>query len=1236
MNTDIICLQETHLVNSDFDTLLKEWNIEYIINGNSTNSKGVAILLNKTFEYNLNSTYKDKDSRYIILNITINNLIPILIVNIYGPNNDNPSWFENLFNKIEELNIDHIIIVGDWNTTLNNNDTYNYNIQRNIKSRQYINNYITKNKFIDIWRSQNQDSKRYTWGTKKPFKRARLDYFIISQDILAFAPKAEINNAYRSDHNLITLKLNINSHPRGKGSWKFNNKLLTSIEYINLIKKTINLNKNIYALPIYDVEFINKDNGETLEINIADSLFLNNLLCQIRGETIKFSKNLSRINNKIENELVDKITNLEIEIDCYNINLQNKLNELNTANTELQSLREDKLRGHQIRSRYQHIKDWEKPSNYFLNLEKKNYLNKNIAELIDTNDRTIRDPNKILKLQSEFYSDLFLSRHVNRETDSRYSHFLENLPKLNDNSKQLLNQPISLSEVEEVIKQGKNNKSPGPDGFSNELFKFFHRELKYWIWRTFKEAIITKSFTGPIIEGTITCIPKAGKERNVLKNWRPLTLLNSTYKYFSSIIANRIKPLLSQIINPDQTGFISGRFLGENTRLLADTLEYCESNSIDGLLIVVDYAKAFDTIEWNFIENCLNLFGFSEFIVDSVKLLQKNSFSRIEQNGHFSENISLSRGCRQGDPISPYLFVICAEVLSHVIRENPDIKGIKIGETEIKLSQYADDTTIFLDKDKNSLKCVMDVLRWFNKLSGLAINKDKTKVIKIGATRDRKIPWEGQFGLNWTHTFEVLGIYYDVFRLSDLTEINLDFKIEKIKKLIRTWSSRQLTPYGKVTIVKSLLLSKITHILLSLPSPKPSKIKMIESIFNSFIWSDKPAKFSKHILEADIAEGGLKLHNLTLFDKALKLGWLRRYLTSNGKWKVFLDIEDFHEIFNYGPDYVERMVEIIDLPFWQDVLSGLQILYKSSVCNELSVVCLTPLWYNNSLRLPIKPGWLKKGITTISDVLNENCLSLSLEEFQEKYGISSNFLEYGGFTLTLKLFLDVREKPSFNVTRPANCLLNSILCRDLKGVSRLYKSLLGKRNDITTNICQKWYDKANTILSTYEVRNSFILTNRLIDDIYLKYIHFRTLHYRFFTNDVLVKCKILSDDTCSICKLEKDSNYHMLIDCVKVRELWTEVERWIQTLGMVDYHLTDRKKILGDLENSWQINIILLNVKKAIYKAKLDCKKPTLLHVQLNLRQVYKHEYYKSIINDKQVLFERNWSLLLNFFKYKT
>ena len=120
---------------------------------------------------------------------------------------------------------------------------------------------------------------------------------------------------------------------------------------------------------------------------------------------------------------------------------------------------------------------------------------------------------------------------------------------------------------------------------------------------------------------------------------------------------------------------------------------------------------------------------------------------------------------------------------------------------------------------------------------------------------------------------------------------------------------------------------------------------------------------------------------------------------------------------------------------------------------------------------------MRKGITTVSDVLNVNCQIFSLEDFQNRYHVSSNFLEYGGFAVTIKLFLDNREKPSFNVTRPANCLMNSILFRDTKGVSHLYKALPGKHNDIVNNIFIKWYDKGDITLHPYEVRNSYYNTS---------------------------------------------------------------------------------------------------------------------------------------------------------------
>ena len=135
-------------------------------------------------------------------------------------------------------------------------------------------------------------------------------------------------------------------------------------------------------------------------------------------------------------------------------------------------------------------------------------------------------------------------------------------------------------------------------------------------------------------------------------------------------------------------------------------------------------------------------------------------------------------------------------------------------------------------------------------------------------------------------------------------------------------------------------------------------------------------------------------------------------------------------------------------------------------------------------------------------------------------------------------------------------------------------------NNIVDNICTKWFEKGNLILAPHEVRDSFSRTNFIVDDIYLRHIQFRTLHYRYFTNDFLETTGIKDNNVCSMCKPEKDSNFHMLIDCPKTINLWLEVEIWIRTLGMERYCLTDRRKILGDLENSGQINIILNTKKK--------------------------------------------------------
>ena len=171
---------------------------------------------------------------------------------------------------------------------------------------------------------------------------------------------------------------------------------------------------------------------------------------------------------------------------------------------------------------------------------------------------------------------------------------------------------------------------------------------------------------------------------------------------------------------------------------------------------------------------------------------------------------------------------------------------------------------------------------------------------------------------------------------------------------------------------------------------------------------------------------------------------------------------------------------------------------------------------------------------------------------------------------------------------PPNSLLNQILYRDISGVSNLYKAIHKQNPNVPQKICTKWYEKSGIVLHPHDIKRVFLIKNKQVEDTYLRYTHFRTLHYRYFTNDLLAKCKVITDPTCSLCAEVTDSNYHMLLDCIYRRTLWSEVEEWIKTISNNDYILTDRRKVLGDLENNATINIIILNTEKVLYLCKLD------------------------------------------------
>ena len=146
--------------------------------------------------------------------------------------------------------------------------------------------------------------------------------------------------------------------------------------------------------------------------------------------------------------------------------------------------------------------------------------------------------------------------------------------------------------------------------------------------------------------------------------------------------------------------------------------------------MLIDYEKAFDSLSWECIEQTLKIFNFNSHITQWVKTLQNGSYSKISQNEHLSCNLPLIKGCHQGDPVSPYIFAVCGEVLAEANCNNDDIKGIEIFGEEHVISPFADDTTLLLAYSLQNVRTCLKIIEAFKHFSGLKMNPEKTQLIK--------------------------------------------------------------------------------------------------------------------------------------------------------------------------------------------------------------------------------------------------------------------------------------------------------------------------------------------------------------------------------------------------------------------------------------------------------------------------------------------------------------------------
>jgi hypothetical protein len=1116
-----------------------------------------------------------------------------------------------------------VLTGGDWNCYLDVNlDRKNYlSVENRPRTRQRLFEFMARLSLFDVARELYPDKRMFSWRKHKATKQARLDYFLINDTLLIESKTVKTIPGYRSDHSFVILSLNKDQFKRDRPFWKFNSSLLSDTNYVQEIKQIIHNTKVQYALPVYNVESIDGIPNDEIQFTINDQLFFETLLMEIRGKSISYACYKKKEETKLEKELEEKIQKYENNLTEMNVQ------ELEQFRTQLETLRKKRIDGNAIRSRVRWINDGEKNSKYFCNLENRNYLDKALHCVQKESGEIITAQEKILAETKLFYEQLYQTRNV-EEIDLSVE--IDNHPSLTDNEKESMEGLVTFRQMSHCLKKMENDKSPGPDGFTTNFYKFFFVDIGYFLVRSINFGFLNDTLSTTQRQGVITCIPKEGKPKRFLKNWRPISLLNVSYKIASACIAERLKTVLPNIVHECQSGFLKGRYIGDNIRLVYDIMKYTECENLPGLMLMIDFEKAFDSVSWSFLHKALNFFNFGPSIQKWIKVLYNGISSCVSINGQYSSWFPISRGVRQGDPLSPYLYLICAEILSLLIRKNVDIKGIKMNAVERLISQFADDTTLFLDGSEKSFKEAIHTLNKFSKMSGLHMNTEKTQIVWIGSRKNCNIKYMRDKNFIWDPgTFRLLGVKFST-NLNEIGNLNFNDKLTTILRALQLWKKRKLTPFGKITVIKSILISKITHLLIALPDPPEQFISAIEREFESFLWEGKN-KIKRTVTYSKYKEGGLQMLNVRNFLSSLKLSWLRK-LRSDSDWRDFtLNLyPELIDIDKLGTEYANTVMNRINNPFWKDVMKHYKKLGAKCQVANLNEFMAECIHYNVNIcrgrNVVFVREWVREGIINIRHLLNERGDDFLLyQEFQTKYPNvgRTDFLVYQGIINAVKQY---KRKVGVDVSNNFKIFENKVWFGIVKG-NRYIQSMLNKTTDTPTAI-SRWNGKYNTNLNWNKI---FIHCFKTTVDTQLRWFQMRLIHRILPTERYLFVCKIVESSLCSFCNAEVESIEHLFCNCTTIRMLWNSLLQEIKRncVHAENLHFSEQLILFGTCERTVTdrgLDLIILWTKFYIYKTKLQKRNANYNNLLQSVRNRWRIEKYAFIARGRRETFEAIWT----------
>ena len=454
----------------------------------------------------------------------------------------------------------------------------------------------------------------------------------------------------------------------------------------------------------------------------------------------------------------------------------------------------------------------------------------------------------------------------------------------------LLEEEVTGEEITKVLFAMPANKSPGPDGYPSELFKtawsIISQDFIISVQSVFRYGFLPKGVNSTIL----ALVPKKSDSLE-MRDFRPIACCNVIYKVVSKIIANRLKRILPRIISANQSAFIKGRLLLENVLLASELVKDYHKDGVSPRCVMkIDISKAFDSVQWNFVLQSLEAMGFPMRFIHWIKLCITNPSFSVQVNGELAGYFQSRRGLRQGCSLSPYLFVLCMNILSLKIDQAVSMKKFKLHPRCKALSLthlcFADDLMVFVEGTKESIEGALYVFGEFAKWSGLKISIEKSTVYMAGVDDEEK----RRILVNFPFAEGTLPVRYLGLPLMTQAMRRPDYLplIERVRSRLGTWTCRHLSYAGRLQLIKSVLVSMINFwaSVFRLPS---KCVKELKQICASFLWSgpvlkSSGAKVSWNEICKLKSEGGLGLRSLKEVNIVYGLKLIWRMLSGDSLW----------------------------------------------------------------------------------------------------------------------------------------------------------------------------------------------------------------------------------------------------------------------------------------------------------------------------------------------------------------